>query len=311
MFNLKSTCNLTVTGFDVHFQDANNPAPCGNTCSVTEVEVYTAPGGYVPIANTPGLWTLLGSVQHTTTTGARVPQPLNLPVSIAFNTANPKHAIYITATGPTNSVTGQPNENIESTFATSPGESYTNGDLEIVAGANVVYPFGPSVAPRLPNVAVRFNQGAGCTGCVSKPVNYCTAGKSASGCAPTLKSVGFASATVDKGFVIYCTNVEGQKDGIFFYGQNGRQAAPWGNGTSFQCVTPPVKRSGLRTGKGSNGKCDGWAQKDMNTVWCPSCPKPSPMVGTKMQAQFWYRDPRNTSNQTTSLTNAIEFDICP
>jgi hypothetical protein len=49
----------------------------------------------------------------------------------------------------------------------------------------------------------------------------------------------------------------------------------------------------------------------MNTVWCPSCPKPSPMVGTKMQAQFWYRDPQNTSNQTTSLTNAIEFDICP
>jgi hypothetical protein len=30
-----------------------------------------------------------------------------------------------------------------------------------------------------------------------------------------------------------------------------------------------------------------------------------------MQGQLWYRDPLNTSNQTTSLSDAIEFTFCP
>ena len=30
-----------------------------------------------------------------------------------------------------------------------------------------------------------------------------------------------------------------------------------------------------------------------------------------MQIQFWYRDPLNTSNQTTSLSDAIEVGVCP
>jgi hypothetical protein len=30
-----------------------------------------------------------------------------------------------------------------------------------------------------------------------------------------------------------------------------------------------------------------------------------------VQAQLWYRDPQSTSNQTTSLSNAVEFEVCP
>ena len=33
----------------------------------------------------------------------------------------------------------------------------------------------------------------------------------------------------------------------------------------------------------------------------------NPGGGTTVQAQLWFRDPQNTSNQTTSLSNAIEF----
>jgi hypothetical protein len=311
MFNLKSTCDLTVTAFDVSFQDLNNPAPCGTACSVTEVEVYRAPGGFSPIAMTPGAWTLLGNVQHTTSTGPRIPQPLSLPINTAFDAVNPKFAFYVTNTGDTNTLTGLPNELIDYTNATSPGESYTNGSLEIVAGSGNDYPFGQVFKPRLANVGVHFTQSGGCTGCLSNPTSYCTGGTSASGCKPTLKSVGTASATLEKGFIVYTTGLEGNKDGIFFYGQNGRQAAPWGNGSSFQCVSPPVKRSPLRNGTGTTGQCDGWAQNDMNATWCPTCPKNSPIVGQKLQIQFWYRDPQNTSNQTTSLTNALEVDICP
>ena len=34
-------------------------------------------------------------------------------------------------------------------------------------------------------------------------------------------------------------------------------------------------------------------------------------AGAVVQAQLWYRDPLNTSNQTTSLSDAIEFIVAP
>ena len=51
----------------------------------------------------------------------------------------------------------------------------------------------------------------------------------------------------------------------------------------------------------------------MNALWCPTCPKPAlnPGVGSVVQAQLWYRDPTNTSNQTTSLSDALEFVVEP
>ena len=37
--------------------------------------------------------------------------------------------------------------------------------------------------------------------------------------------------------------VEGQKQGLLFYGLQGGQAQPWGSGTSFLCVKSPTQRS--------------------------------------------------------------------
>jgi hypothetical protein len=85
--------------------------------------------------------------------------------------------------------------------------------------------------------------------------HYCSAGVSASGCKAALTAIGTPSASASAGFVVVATGAEGGKDGLFFFGSNGRQAAPWGNGTSFQCVTPPVKRAGLLSGTGSAGGC--------------------------------------------------------
>ena len=143
--------------------------------------------------------------------------------------------------------------------------------------------------------------------------NYCTAGTSASGCNALLSANGTPSATAPTGFVLTATTVEGSKDGIYFYSSNGRQANSWGNGTSFQCVVPPVHRGGLLVGSGANGACDGSFSQDLNALWCPTCPKPNhnPGVGAVVQAQLWYRDPLNTSNQTTSLSDAIEFLVAP
>ena len=144
-------------------------------------------------------------------------------------------------------------------------------------------------------------------------VGYCTAGVSASGCTATLSSSGTPSATQSSGFTITASNVEGAKDGLYFFGSNGRQSNPWGNGTSFQCVAPPVKRAGLLNGVGSNGACNGSFSQDLNSLWCAACPAPhkNPGAGAVVQTQLWYRDPLNTSNQSTSLSDALEFTVAP
>jgi choice-of-anchor B domain-containing protein len=144
-------------------------------------------------------------------------------------------------------------------------------------------------------------------------VNYCTAGVSASGCSALLSASGTASASATSGFSLQANGVEGLKDGLFFFGTNGRQANSWGSGTSFQCVVPPVVRAPLLAGNGTLNACDGSFVQDLNALWCASCPAPlkNPGAGALVQAQLWYRDPQSTSNQTTSLSDAIEFPVEP
>ena len=139
---------------------------------------------------------------------------------------------------------------------------------------------------------------------------YCTAGTSASGCQATMSATGTPSATAPTGFTVSANNVEGAKDGLFFFGTNGRQANSWGSGTSFQCVVPPTNRTSLLTGSGTVGLCDGLTSRDMNATWT-AIPAKNPGAGAVVQLQFWYRDPLNTSNQTTSLSDAVEFIVQP
>jgi len=147
----------------------------------------------------------------------------------------------------------------------------------------------------------------------SGPVTYCTAGTSASGCKAAISTTGTASASASSGFTLEAADVEGLKNGLFFFGTNGRQANPWGSSTSSQCVVPPVIRGGLLPASGTAGLCDGSFSQDLNALWCAGCPKPlkNPGAGALVQAQLWYRDPFNTSNQTTSLSNAVEFTVDP
>jgi hypothetical protein len=146
---------------------------------------------------------------------------------------------------------------------------------------------------------------------IDATVNYCTAGFSAAGCQALLATTGNASATAPSGFNINASGVEGQKDGLYFFGDNGRQANSWGNSTSFQCVVPPVIRTNLLTGVGTVNQCDGVFSLDMNAVWTNQ-PQKNPGAGAVVQAQLWYRDPFNTANnQATSLSDAIEFLVDP
>lgn len=179
---------------------------------------------------------------------------------------------------------------------------------------------GVSIAPGdylvISNAAIGSNGGwlffddSGLDFIVSAAVSYCTAGLSANGCQATLSAGGIPSAANPSGFVLSAATVEGAKDGLFFFGANGRQTNAWGNGTSFQCVVPPVKRAGLLPGSGTAGLCDGAFSQDFNALWTAK-PAQNPGAGAVVQAQLWYRDPFNTSNQTTGLSDALEFTVGP
>jgi hypothetical protein len=142
------------------------------------------------------------------------------------------------------------------------------------------------------------------------PVNYCTAGTSASGCQAVLSATGTPSASAATGFVVTAGGVEGLKDGLFFYGSSGQQANSWGSGTSYQCIVPPTIRSPTLNSGGTIGICDGSMARDMNAYWF-AFPAKNPGIGAAVNMQLWYRDPANTSNQTTSLSDGLSFVVCP
>jgi arylsulfatase A-like enzyme len=149
----------------------------------------------------------------------------------------------------------------------------------------------------------------------TSPGNYCTPGSSASGCQATLSASGTPSATATSGFVVTAAGVEGGKNGLFFFGSNGRQANPWGGTSSFQCVVPPVRRGGLLGASGTVGNCDGTFVQDLNALWCPSCSSPlkNPGAGAVTQIQAWYRDPQAAvpPGQRTALSDGYEFTVLP
>jgi hypothetical protein len=138
---------------------------------------------------------------------------------------------------------------------------------------------------------------------------YCTAGTSASGCQASIGAQGIPCASAPSGFALYANNVEGQKDGLFFFSANGQQAQPWYSSTSFQCVVAPVIRTPTMPGTGTLGACDGLTIIDMNALWT-NMPNKNPGEST-INAQFWYRDPLSTSGTTTSLSDAINFQVIP
>ena len=113
-----------------------------------------------------------------------------------------------------------------------------------------------------------------------------------------------------RALTVTASTVEGIKDGLYFYGTNGPQANPWGNGTSYQCVVPPTIRSPTLNSGGTLFACDGSVSRDMNAYWTAN-PIKNPGAGAQVNLQFWYRDPLNTSNQTTSLSDALEFTLEP
>jgi hypothetical protein len=141
---------------------------------------------------------------------------------------------------------------------------------------------------------------------------YCTAGTTTNGCSAVISASGTPSASASSGYLISVTQVEGLRQGILFYGVNGRAALPWASGsTSYLCVALPTQRMGPQGSGGNLNACDGSFAKD----WCafraanPSALGAPFASGDVVDVQAWFRDP--PSPKTTSLSDALEFVASP
>jgi len=147
--------------------------------------------------------------------------------------------------------------------------------------------------------------------CGAAGTSYCTAGLTTNGCLPSISGNGLPSATAASQFFIRIDQVEGQKQGILFYGVNGQTALPWGGSSSFLCVKAPTQRTGAQGSGGTAGLCDGQMSIDWNAYIAanPGALGQPFNAGDTAWAQGWFRDP--PSPKTTHLSDGIEFVLMP
>jgi len=142
------------------------------------------------------------------------------------------------------------------------------------------------------------------------PLAYCTAGTSANGCVPQLSASGAASLS-NCTLSLALNGVDGQRQGLIFYGVSGAQALPWGTSSSLFCVKSPTQRTPLQATGGTAGSCNGQIALD----WCSHLASQPGALGVPFSegdavyAQAWYRDPAGP--KTTAFSNAVRFEYCP
>jgi hypothetical protein len=151
---------------------------------------------------------------------------------------------------------------------------------------------------------------------VAAPEVYCTAKVNSLGCTPSIGFTGTASATAGSGFDVTATNVRNNKNGLLFFGVNGRSAQPFQGGTL--CVTAPIRRTAVVSSGGTAlpaNDCSGVYSIDMN-AFAVSAGPPIPLAalsvsGTVVDCQYWGRDPGFPAPSNSTLTNALEYTVGP
>lgn len=140
---------------------------------------------------------------------------------------------------------------------------------------------------------------------------YCTAGTTTNGCVPSISASGWPSAAASSGYTLQVQQVDGQRQGLIFYGVSGPLAAQWGLGSSFLCVKTPTQRMPVSNTGGAVGQCNGALSIDWR-AWTSSNPGAlgTPFgAGDMVYAQGWFRDP--AASKATNLSNALSFALCP
>jgi hypothetical protein len=149
-------------------------------------------------------------------------------------------------------------------------------------------------------------------GGTSSPVAYCTASLTSNSCVPAITSAGVARASAASGFTIAAHDVEGNRQGLVFYGVNGRHTAPWAPGNSSTlCVRQPLQRMPPHGSGGATGSCQGVLAVDWSAFLAshPGALGAPTSAGQLVQAQAWFRDP--AAPGSTNLSDGLEFTVQP
>lgn len=149
---------------------------------------------------------------------------------------------------------------------------------------------------------------------VAPPTTYCTAGTTTNGCNASISASGQPSASQATPCTLSVANVEGQKQGLLFYGldNSGFTPLPWAaTSTSFFCVKSPTQRTFPQSSGGTASQCDGAFAVELNNFFnvFPSALGLPFASGEKLYVQSWFRDP--PAPRTTNLSNAIELTMQP
>ncbi len=164
--------------------------------------------------------------------------------------------------------------------------------------------------------AVIVSGGIDCPPSCPAPISYCTAKVNSLGCVPAIGGVGTASATAASGFTVFADGVRNNKPGLCLYTIGGQFITPFQGG--YLCLGAPVRRT---PGFDSGGNpipandCSGVYSIDMNAFGrglLGGIPIPElSIAGTTVDCQLWGRDNGFPSPDNTTLSDAMEYVICP
>lgn len=145
---------------------------------------------------------------------------------------------------------------------------------------------------------------------------YCTAKLNSLGCTPAIGSTGQPSASIPAGFTISAIHVRNNKTGLMLYGTSGAASSPFHGGTL--CVVAPIKRTTSVFSGGTplpTNDCSGLYALDMNAFASGALgglPLPALLVpGTPVYTQWWGRDPGFAPPDNVTLSDGLQYTVCP
>jgi len=147
------------------------------------------------------------------------------------------------------------------------------------------------------------------------PQIYCTAKLNSLGCLPSINSNGVPSASMASGFVISASNVRNQGVGMILYSLGGRAAIPFQGGTL--CLANPLRRvPDVNSGGNPTGDdCSGVFSTDFNAFATGALGgNPDPFLlapGISVNAQWWGLDQGFAPPDNSTLSDGLEFVLCP
>ncbi|MBI5434004.1 MAG: hypothetical protein HZA52_14325 [Planctomycetes bacterium] len=142
---------------------------------------------------------------------------------------------------------------------------------------------------------------------------YCVAKTNSLGCVPQTHEFGIPSASADRGFQVWATDIRNQTLGALAWTVSGAIAQPFHGGTL--CLRPPLGRTPLGNAGGSAlpaTDCTGSLGVDFNTyAWYFDADPALHVPGTTVWCQWFARDPGFTAPNDLSLSNALRFVLMP